>query len=113
MELSEFICKTLIDIQSGVQKAQREVKDQKLSGAISPVWRKIENVSKDDMRNVAFDIAVVASESSTKEASGEVKVLGIGIDGAGSASTEKQNVTRIQFEVPIIFPVHVLQYKDE
>lgn len=112
MELSDFISKTLIDIQLGVQDAQKKVKKQSLAGAINPVWENVESVSKDDLRSVTFDIAVVANESNSTGASGGVKVLGVTLDGAGGLTSEKQNVTRIKFEIPIVFPVHVLKYSD-
>lgn len=113
MELTDFISRTLIDIQVGVQDAQNKVKEMHLAGAINPVWENVESVSKDDLRSVTFDIAVAASESNSAEASGGVKVLGVGVDGGGSSMSEKQNVTRIKFEIPIVFPVHVLKYSDE
>jgi hypothetical protein len=58
--------------------------------------------------SVAFDVAVTAeSTDAAKDGAGfKVAVLGVGASAGGEASLASKNVavTRIRFEVPIVFP---------
>lgn len=109
MELREFISNTLVDIQGGVNDAIHSANQGEIPGAINPVWRNVEETSRQDIQIVSFDIAVAVSESDNNDLGGGIKVMGIGIDGKSTELKENTHTSRIQFTVPIILPVHVLK----
>lgn len=113
MELREFISKTLFAIQAGVNDAIHLAKDDKVPGAINPVWGGALKSTRDDAQIVTFDIAVQASESDSSKGGGGIKVLGVGVDGNLSSSIENTRTSRIQFTIPVLLPVHSLLLDQE
>ena len=112
MELRQFISKTLFDIQAGVNDAIHLAKDGKVPGAINPVWGGAAKAGRDDVQTVTFDIAVQASETGSSEGGGGIKVMGVGIDGSLSSSTENTHTSRIQFTIPILLPVQSIVFEE-
>ena len=99
MELRDFIAKTISEIQNEVQLAIDETADVK--GAVNPVWGE-GNVNRDNVQDVHFDIAVTAIDRESGEGGAGIRVMGVGVDGKLSTSTENSQVSRIQFSIPII-----------
>ncbi len=106
VELSEFIERTLVDIQKGVAAAIRSAAE--IGGVINPVFGGINDIGMEHRQDVVFDVAVTVSEKSSKSGSGgvEVAVLRAGIDG--SQAEENSRVSRIQFTIPIIPSVQIV-----
>lgn len=117
MELKEFIKTAITDITDAV----RELQDELDNGAIVNPTLPNSIVSKtlivsDEVKPIeqlSFDVAVTASEESGID--GQAKA-GISIFGAkiGSATSSKtENVSRISFVIPVVFPTtHVKSPKE-
>ncbi len=109
MELQEFIKNTLVDITNGIVEAQKELKDT--GCLVNPLGddknNYIENDARDGCRfiqKVKMNIVLnITKGTKAKSGIGVAQVIKAGID------TEKSNtnneVTSIQFEIPISFPV--------
>lgn len=58
------------------------------------------------MRDIAFDIAVTATETNASGVKGGLKVVALGeFGGSGDQATKNESVSRITFSVPILPPV--------
>ncbi len=96
MELKEYIETVLVDICEAVSEAKR--KTEKIA-AIAPA--SVEGKVVDNGQLVDFEILVAASNSSQKEVSGKIQVIGIG--GKADNTQEIQKTNKIKFQVPIYF----------
>lgn len=114
MDLKDFVSKSLLSIAEGVADAQ--AKAGELGAQINPggLTRNIANVEDNSIwdrktnnyaRTVKFDVAVTAEDGTATSA--KIGVLsGVLNLGAGGASENKNAVvSRLQFSVPILFPV--------
>jgi len=112
MELQEFIKNTLVQITNGVIEAQNELKDTgclinpmsynasaDANIIVEGVKNKARLIQKIKM-NVVLDIS---KSKNSKSGIGVAKVIKAGIE-ADETSTNK-NVTSVEFEIPISFPV--------
>lgn len=122
MELKEFVSQSLLSITEGVTDAQKKANEH---GAFVNPGGLMRNVSKVEdnsiwdnttnnyARTVAFDIAVTAEEGTATNA--KIGVLsGVFNLGANGASENKNAVvSRIQFSVPILFPVSQVPKREE
>lgn len=108
MELKEFIKTAITDITEAVSELQSELNNGTIVNPTlaqgehgQQIW--IENEVR-TIERLNFDVAVTATESSS--ADGEAKA-GISIFGAkmgtGLAS-KKENVSRLTFSIPLVFP---------
>lgn len=109
MELKDFISKTIVDIQQGVQEAIQTVQNDKTNGVINPVWGNVNRITVRNIREVNFDIAVTVSEKKEGGIGAGINVMGVKIGGDGSKGSENSNVSRINFTVPIIPPVTIVK----
>ena len=58
------------------------------------------------MRDVSFDIAVTATETTANGVKGGLKVVAIGeLGGSSDQAIKNESVSRITFSVPILPPV--------
>lgn len=108
MNLRDFVRETLVDIALAINEAKIEVKD-----FVAIVPGTVDGERVDDRMNVNFDIAVTVSEKNsvskngTHDAKAEIKVMGaslgggVGKESANESINQKENVSRIQFEIPI------------
>jgi len=113
MELERFVRETVQAIIKGVRAAQEANAD---TGAqINPAdatFRKDQGmrlVSKSDgtlIEELAFDVAVVASDESEREGSAGIRVYGVGAGGSGSSMQSNTSESRIRFCVPLRLPTH-------
>jgi hypothetical protein len=92
MELKEFIEKSIMEITSALHKSSQQMIQDHTGKGISDLYE----------MKISFDIAVTVFESSEKEGNGKINVLGqVGLGGTIKTGTEKQEVSRITFEVPV------------
>ena len=110
MKLKDFIKETLVEIAEAIREAKDAASD-KIS--ISPGFMEGKKVI--EVSYVEFDIAVTANETSHKEKDAEggldakIEVLGIksglkaGASTISSTQHQKEEVSRIQFKVPVYF----------
>jgi hypothetical protein len=56
------------------------------------------------LQNVAFDVAITASDKVEGDTKGGVRVLGVGLPGGASAENRSTSASRVQFNVPLVLP---------
>lgn len=93
MKLDEFIKNVLVDINKGLNEAE------KMTGKKYHI-----EISSNGKRGVNFDIAITVIDSKTESAEGSAKagfiqVLGAGVGGKVENKEESSKVSRIQFTV--------------
>jgi hypothetical protein len=92
MELKEFIEKSIMEITSALHNSSQQMIDAKTGKGISDAFE----------IKVSFDIAVTVFESMGQEGSGKISIAVIaGLGGTIKSGNEKQEVSRITFEVPV------------
>jgi len=118
MNLEEFVSTTLQQIISGVKLAQTATslpdKHSSESNVVNPsLMYNAENGPKNKyfatigqnlIHFVEFDVAVTADTMSEAKGGVGLKIAGVGISADGETSAKNSTVSRIKFEVPIIFP---------
>ena len=107
MELKDFIAATLTEIQAGVQAAIASTQASGTSGVINPCWGTV-----NDMGRHTFSSCSSISQSRLRQRLSKCwpvcRLSGRDqLGGGGAASTEKSNVSRIQFSIPVVPPVTV------
>lgn len=105
MELRDFITATLSEIQAGVQGAINTTISARTNGAINPHWGTLDEIDRNLVQQVHFDIAVTTAERSNSGVEGGIKVVGINLGGTDRSAAERSHVSRIQFSIPVIPPV--------
>jgi hypothetical protein len=109
MELQDFIKNTLIQITNGVVEAQKELKD---SGClINPEGLERGNQIHQGYQNefrsiqkIKMNVILDVSKSTSKSSGiGVAKIIKAGLDSEDI--TNNKEVTSIEFEIPIAFPV--------
>ena len=109
MDLKEFVAEAIIQIAEGIRAAQ-----EKDTGAvIFPRMGYDESAKKNlagvlratrEASSVRFDIAVTVSEQSGGEGKGAINVLGVKIGGGVSSQDKNETVSRIVFDLPVLWP---------
>ena len=109
MDLKTFIAESLTQIAEGIKEAQKSD-----SGAIfSPLLKfnkdgqpEIAYNMKDlQPQMVAFDVAVTVTESSEKKGGLSVAMASLfGFGGEVDSSSENAAISRIRFEIPVVWP---------
>lgn len=116
MNLQDFVKTTLVEIINGVKNAREELKDpSKEDSLISPVMSGIDGDRQPkgkhyiiDMESlvhmVDFDVAVTTTETDSVEGKAGISVMGMGFGAQGGTSSQDTSVSRIRFEVPVVYP---------
>jgi len=109
MELKQFVTEAITQVMEGVKNAQHEIKNNTgtIAPGVNPYGEKQQWLAKGDkqfVHTIIFDVAVTVVEESQSKA-GVGWIIGVlGIGASGQSSKGISNVSRIQFEVPIIYP---------
>ena len=112
MDLKQFVSETLVQILDGISEARQKATLQKSDAEVAPRIRtQGTNFINSGMvtsgghavQFVKFDVALTVTEGTgTKGGIGVVAgVLNLGT--TGQSQSENSSVTRVQFDVPIIF----------
>jgi hypothetical protein len=110
MELKNFIASSLTEIQEGVQTAINKTIENGINGVINPSWGKVNNRANNSLiQNVSFDIAVTVEDEDKAGVKGGIKVVGVTFGGENTELYKKSSVSRIQFSIPIIPPVTIVE----
>lgn len=108
MELKEFIKTAITDITEAVSELQSELNNGTIVNPTLPNPIALKTLTVDDeirpIEQLAFDVAVTATEASGIDGSAKagISIFGAKIGTESSAKTE--NVSRLTFSVPIVFP---------
>lgn len=110
MDLKEFITETLVQIQEGVQEAiNRRTASGNSAGAINPFFGNVNDIGKDHLQLVDFDVAVTVVDKADVNAKAGLRVFSIELGGGGSTSAEHSTVSRIKFAIPVAQPTQVVK----
>lgn len=108
MELKEFIKTAIADITDAVSELQSELDNGAIVNPTLPNPIALKTLTVDDeirpIEQLAFDVAVTVTEASGIDGSAKagISIFGAKIGTETSARTE--NVSRLTFSVPIVFP---------
>lgn len=114
MDLKDFVSETLVSIITGISDAQVKTVDLRANvnpGGLRRTTSKIDNNSIWDpdtnnfAKNIIFDVAITAED--TAKGGAKVKVLSgiLGGDIGGEKGSKNSVASRVQFSVPVLFPV--------
>ena len=56
------------------------------------------------VQEIEFDIALTVETGGTKNAGGQLTVMGVGVGGKAETSTRSSTISRVKFSVPVILP---------
>ncbi len=117
MELKDFVKHSILDIAKGIKEANEEALEGDIGLIVNPCpiyFRSAGHVEyapggKKDGRTkhvemIKFDVAVTTSGSATAEGGGGINVAGIKLGASGEVTDEKENGSRIKFEIPVVMP---------
>ena len=114
MDLKDFVSKSLLSIVEGVAEAQS--KSGALGAQINPggLMRNVAKVEDNSIwdkrtnnyaRTVKFDVAVTAEDGTATNAKIGVLSGVLNLGAAGASENKTAVVSRLQFSVPVLFPV--------
>ena len=109
MDLKEFVAEAIIQIAEGIRTAQTKDTGAVIfprMGYSTEAKKNLSGLLRDlrEASNVRFDIAVTVSEQSGGEGKGGINVLGVKIGGGVSSQDKNETVSRIIFDLPVIWP---------
>ena len=96
MELDVFIEKTLLNVISGIKKAQAKEGlhinwEEKIADAYAT-------------RMISFDVAVTVDEQKQSGVGAKISVLGNSLSGKLGDKVNQSSVSKIKFEIPLVYP---------
>ena len=108
MELKEFIKTASTDITEAVSELQSELNNGAIVNPTLPNPIALKTLTVDDeirpIEQLAFDVAVTATEASGIDGSAKVGISIFGAKIGTESSAKTENVSRLTFSVPIVFP---------
>jgi hypothetical protein len=118
MNLEEFVETSLKQIIAGVKKAQESTRlpgkhvtesDIVNPGVMydadhAPKGKYFATIDRKVVHFVDFDVAVTTDSATETQGGLSLKIAGIGAGGGGGSSDRDTVVSRIKFQVPVVFP---------
>ena len=111
MDLKEFISETISSIADATIELQKKYAEHDV--LINPPSAQSgndvyhpgsENYTYRRVRDIAFDVAVTAGRETSGGARAGLKVLSIDLGGSAEHSAAQENVSRVQFSIPMTLP---------
>lgn len=115
IEIDAFIEKAIIEILQGVASAHNYIKekdDASVTGSLNPFFDG-NHARKELIRDINFDIAINIETTSEKSGEGKAKIYVVDAGGKYKKNDKSGQLSRVQFSVPIIFPMTTLQPQEE
>jgi hypothetical protein len=108
MELKEFIKTAIADITEAIVELQTELDNgaiinPTLPNAIATKTLTINNEIR-PIEHLAFDVAVTATDASDIKGGAKAGISIFGAKVGGGASAQTENVSRLTFSVPVVYP---------
>ena len=119
MELKEFIKGVLSDVTNAIKESQEEITN---GAIISPiVTGAIENISTEEgnlkISYIDFEVALTANSSNEENSGvgGGIAVFSAFVGGKTEKGEkiQNENISRIKFSIPIVYPFIVVKEKDK
>lgn len=108
MELKEFIKTAIADITNAVKELQGGLDNGAVINPTLPIGENGKTVLVDNevrvIERLNFDVAVSASESSTVEGNAKAGISVFGGKVGADTSSRSENVSRLTFSIPVVFP---------
>lgn len=121
MNLQQFVAETIVEISKGINEANEKSGKESIGVKVNPANSYndgknsyiVENDNakpgnKKNIENIKFDVAVTVNESEMEngEGGGGIQIAGfqVGAKAGMESTSSSQNTSRIQFEIPIVFP---------
>lgn len=108
MELKEFIKTAVTDITQAIYELQSELDNGAVINPTLPNPVTLKTITIDNkirpIEQLAFDVAVTASESTDIEGAAKAGISIFGARVGTDTSAKTENVSRLSFSIPIVFP---------
>lgn len=108
MDLKEFVKTAISDITEAVKELQSDLTNGAIVNPTLPNIIATKTLVVDGeirpIEHLAFDVAVSAAESSGIDGSAKAGIKIFGAKFGTESSTRTENVSRLSFSVPIVFP---------
>ncbi len=110
LDLRLFVKTALLDVLGAVRDVQsdsdvgRFVAPVGLGSAQFPPDSGVVHSNRTLLTTIKFDVAVTAERQDTAKGGGKIGINVIGASLSGESGTRSENVSRIQFAVPLKFP---------
>lgn len=104
MELEEFVKESIVQILSGVKKAQ-ECTGELGHSIVNPHDIRY-RVGEYPIHLVEFDVAIVAVNSDKKGGKAGIGVVGINAGGGIETTESTSTVSRLKFQIPVSYPTN-------
>lgn len=113
MELKQFITETLVQISTGIEAAQKQLKDSDSEAIINTnmtvtdAGHLVTGGRRRPVEFVEFDVAILANEGTeTKAGIGIIVASLLKLDASGKSTESAGRESRIKFKVPMSYPMH-------
>jgi len=113
MDLKQFITETLVQISSGVEAAQSQLKEAGSTAivntnmTVTDVGHLVTGGRRRPVEFVEFDVAILANEGTeTKAGIGLTVASLLKLDAGGKSTESAGRESRIKFKVPMSYPMH-------
>lgn len=117
MELKEFIKTAITDITEAVSELQGELDNGTIVNPTLPNSIALKTLTVNDeirpIEQLAFDVAVTATESSGIDGSAKAGISIFGAKVGSETNTKMENVSRLTFSIPIVFPTTHVKSQQE
>jgi len=113
MDLSKFISTTLVQIATGIEAAQSELKEKELDAIVNTNITKnqsgdlVTGGKRRSVEIVEFDVAVLVNEGTETNAGVGLKVASLlSLEAGGKSNNTNGSESRIKFKIPMSYPMH-------
>ena len=109
MDLKTFVAESLKQIAEGIRDAQAADTGAWIAPKVFFTEKGkmyVHDVGVDPTpQMITFDVAVTVTETDALKGGGGMTVLGISLGGSAETATQNAAVSRVKFEVPVVWPM--------
>ncbi len=113
MDLKQFVSETLVQISSGIEDAQRNLRESGSEAIINTNMTTadggqiVTGGKRCHVEFVEFDVAILANESSESKGGIGLTVASLlKLEAGGKSAESSGRESRIKFKVPMTYPMH-------
>ena len=117
MELKEFIKTAISDITSAISELQSELQNGAVVSPSMPQPISTKTIDVDGanrlISNVEFDVALTIGNTDTSSGNAKVGIQIFSAKLGGDNQSRTENVSRLTFSIPVIYPTHKVKTDKE